>query len=293
MHVILADSYGMCFGVRDAVEMALSSPHRTELTILGELVHNADVLRRLEEAGVRSVTSVDAAVGTTHVMITAHGAARRVVDDLRGRGLQVAEATCPLVAHAHRSLHRLVARGCFPVVIGKPEHVEVRGLVGDLGEYEVIQSQDEIARLAGRPRLGVVSQTTQPLDFVLEMVDAIRAAFPRSEVRFADTVCQPTKERQSAARRLAASCEVVIVVGGRNSNNTRQLVRACQAEGARAHQVESAADLRPEWLAGAEQVGLTAGTSTPDETIQAVHRALLELAADVPVGGPSVSRSAA
>jgi 4-hydroxy-3-methylbut-2-en-1-yl diphosphate reductase len=293
MHVILADSFGMCFGVRDAVEMALNSPHRAELTILGELVHNADVLRRLDDAGVRSVASVDAAVGTAHVMITAHGASRRVVDGLRARGLQIEEATCPLVAHAHRSLHRLVAQGYFPVVIGKPEHVEVRGLVGDLELYEVIQSRDDLPRLAGRPRLGVVSQTTQPLDFVLAMVDLIRAAFPDAEVRFADTVCQPTKERQTAARRLAASCEVVIVVGGRNSNNTRQLVRACEAEGARAYQVESAVDLRAEWLAGAERVGLTAGTSTPDETIQAVHQALLELAADLPAHGRMVSRTAA
>jgi 4-hydroxy-3-methylbut-2-enyl diphosphate reductase len=157
--------------------------------------------------------------------------------------------------------------------------VEVRGLVGDLDEYEIIAHEAEIAGLAGRPRLGVVSQTTQPIDFVLRMVDQIRAAFPCAEVRFIDTVCQPTKERQTAARRLASRCPVVIVIGGRNSNNTRQLVRTCEAEGARAYQVETAADLRPEWLAGVESVGLTAGTSTPDEVIEEVRRALQQVAA--------------
>ena len=275
---MMADSLGMCFGVRDAVAMALSSPHRSDLTILGELVHNTEILRRLREAGIQSVPSIDTPVETSRVMITAHGAATGVVERLRARGLRVEEATCPLVAHAHRQLQRLVAQGYFPVVIGHPHHVEVRGLVGDLDEYAVISSEEEVPRLAGRPRLGVVSQTTQPVEFVRRIVDRFRAAFPEAEVRFVDTVCQPTKERQSAARRLASLCPVVIVIGGRNSNNTRQLVRTCEAEGARAHQVETAADLRPEWFIDIDTVGLSAGTPTPDAVIEEVHDALLRFA---------------
>lgn len=280
MNVLIADSYGMCFGVRDAVEMALTSPHRKQLTVLGELVHNPEVLRRLQDAGIRTVPSLDSPVDTPFVMVTAHGASGAAISRLRARGLEVQEATCPLVRHAHRSLHRLVAGGYFPAVIGKPDHVEVRGLVGDLEEYAVLQSPEDIRLLEGRSRIGVVSQTTQPLDFVLEMVDRIRAAYPDAAVRFVDTVCQPTKERQKAARRLAATCEVVVVVGGRNSNNTRQLVHTCAAEGARVYQVETAAELRREWFAGARSVGLTAGTSTPDQTIAEVHQALLSLAAE-------------
>jgi 4-hydroxy-3-methylbut-2-enyl diphosphate reductase len=275
----MAESYGMCFGVRDALKHALHSPHRTELTVLGELVHNQDVLRRLDDAGVRRVAALDAPVETGRVMITAHGASRRAIAGLRARGLQVEEATCPLVRHAHRSLDRLVAQGYFPVIIGRADHVEVRGLTGDLDEYVVIEHEGDIPRLAGRSRLGVVSQTTQPLECVLEVVRQIRAAHPDAEVRFADTVCLPTKERQDAARRLAARCAVVVVIGGRNSNNTRQLVRTCEAAGARAYQVESPADLRPEWFSGLETVGLTAGTSTPDETIEAVRQTLLRLGA--------------
>jgi 4-hydroxy-3-methylbut-2-enyl diphosphate reductase len=267
----------MCFGVRDAVELALRSPHRAELTVLGELVHNPQVQERLRAAGVRSVASPEGPVETTHVMVTAHGVADATAARLRERGLHVEDATCPLVRHAHRSLMRLAAQGYFPVVIGDPRHVEVRGLVGDLAEAAVIPGPEAIPQLAGRARLGVVSQTTQPIDRVREIVAAIRAAFPAAEVRFVDTVCLPTKERQEAARRLAAACEVVVVVGGRGSNNTRQLLRRCEAEGARTYQVESAGDLRPEWFAGVATVGLTAGTSTPDDVIEAVHRALRSL----------------
>jgi 4-hydroxy-3-methylbut-2-en-1-yl diphosphate reductase len=274
MKVIVADSLGMCFGVRDAVELALRSPHRTDLTVLGELVHNPDVLERLSSAGVRTALSPEAPVETSHVMITAHGAAPSVVRRLEERGLAVSQATCPLVAHAHRMLDRLIVAGYFPVIVGRADHVEVRGLTTDLAEFEVIEAPSDIRRLAGRPRLGVVSQTTQPLDYVLGIVDEIRRTFPDTEVRWADTVCQPTKERQLAARRLATACPVVVVVGGRNSNNTRQLLRTCEAAGARAYQVENAEDLRAEWFEGVRQVGLTAGTSTPDETIEAVRAAL-------------------
>lgn len=279
MRVLRAESLGMCFGVRDAMALALADPRRGELTILGELVHNPEVLRRLAAAGIRSAPGLDASVSTPRVMITAHGAAHREVARLRERGLEVVEATCPLVAFAHRSLQRLAAEGFFSVVIGRRDHVEVRGLVGDLDEYAVLESAADLPLLAGRARLGVASQTTQPLDAVLELVAQIRAAYPQAEVRFVDTVCQPTKERQAAARRLGAQCQVVVVVGGRNSNNTRQLVRTCAAAGARVYQVEDAAGLHPEWLEGVETVGLTAGTSTPDDTIAAVEAALLDLEA--------------
>jgi 4-hydroxy-3-methylbut-2-enyl diphosphate reductase len=278
MRVVLADSYGMCFGVRDAIEMALTAHHPQELTVLGELVHNADVLRRLRAAGLRIAPSLHAPAETPRVMITAHGASNAAIADLRAKGLEVEEATCPLVRHAHRMLEHLVARGYFPVVIGKRDHVEVLGLVGDLDEYQVIERADEIEQLAGHTRLGIVSQTTQPLEHVQALVEQIRRRFPDTEVRFVDTICAPTKERQQAARQLAAECGVVIVIGGRSSNNTRQLVHTCEAEGARAYQVESAAEIRPEWLLGTDAVGLTAGTSTPDEVIAEVHQALLRFA---------------
>ena len=278
MQVVLADAYGMCFGVKDALSLAFRQPRPEQLTVLGELVHNPEVLDRLERAGVRRAEGVEAPVHTPRVMITAHGVAPSVRGSLAARGLEVLDGTCPLVTHAHRMLDRLVEQGYFPVIIGQERHVEVRGMTQDLAESVVVESAADLERLAGRAKLGVVSQTTQPPDYVDAMVERIRARFPDAEVQHCDTTCRPTRDRQAAARRLASECDTVVVVGGRGSNNTRQLVRTCELMGARAFHVERAADLDPSWLEGAERIGLTAGTSTPDETIQEVHAALLDLA---------------
>ncbi|MBI3911104.1 MAG: 4-hydroxy-3-methylbut-2-enyl diphosphate reductase [Armatimonadetes bacterium] len=278
MKITLAQSLGMCFGVRDAIDLALMEPEPESVTILGQLVHNPRILRRLEEAGLRIAESPEVPVDTGRVIITAHGVSKTIRGRLEERGYQVQDATCPLVNRAHRALASLVAAGYFPVVIGQADHVEVRGLVGDLAECVVLERPDDVARLRahtdvgrnGHARLGVVAQTTQPLDLVRERVEQIRAALPEAEIRFVDTVCRPTKERQQAARELARQVQVMVVIGGRNSNNTRQLARTCAREGATVYHVEGAADLQQEWFAGVEHVGITAGTSTPDEVIQEV-----------------------
>ena len=160
-------------------------------------------------------------------MVTAHGASERVINETRGRGLNVLEATCPLVHVAHRSLARLVREGFHPVIIGRRDHVEVRGLTGDLDVFDVVLDEEDVAKLCERPRFGVVAQTTQPIDRVRHLVRLIRERFPRSEVCFIDTVCQPTKQRQNAAIELAHKCDVVVVIGGAHSNNTQELVKTC------------------------------------------------------------------
>lgn len=279
MEIVVAEAYGMCFGVRDALALALNDPRPETITVLGELVHNPDVLRRLDTAGLHRVSSTSSRVDTPRVMITAHGAAPSVHAGLRERALEVLDATCPLVTRAHRMLDRLVAQGYFPVVIGKRGHVEVTGLTLDLAECAIVETDADLSQLEGHDCLGVVSQTTQTPELVASMVAAIRGRFPNADVRHYDTTCRPTRERQAAARQLARNCDVVIVVGGRGSNNTRQLVRTCEAIGARAYQVEYAIEVRSEWLQGARRVGLTAGTSTPDEVIRDVHRTLQRIAA--------------
>jgi 4-hydroxy-3-methylbut-2-enyl diphosphate reductase len=164
------------------------------------------------------------------------------------------------------------------VVIGKRDHVEVRGMTGDMEEHDVVLTEEDIAALRERPRFGVVSQTTQPLERVLCLVQRLRERFPHSEVVFCDTVCQPTKQRQTAATELAQQCDIVIVVGGAHSNNTRELVQTCSRFCERVHHVQTASDLRREWFDDAETVGLTAGTSTPDEIIDSVERAIAQMA---------------
>ena len=138
------------------------------------------------------------------------------------------EATCPLVHVAHRAVAKLVREGYHPVIVGKREHVEVRGLTEDLGDFDVVLSEADVFELRERARFGVAAQTTQPIEKVRGLVGLIRRRFPAAEVRFVDTVCQPTKQRQNSAIELAQQAEVVVVIGGAHSNNTQELVRTVQ-----------------------------------------------------------------
>ena len=289
MNIHRASHLGMCFGVRDAIQLALDQAAQSPLTILGDLVHNPTVLSRLRRQGIRLENTLDQ-VQTHSVMITAHGASERRIGEARALGHQVTEATCPLVRVAHRALASLVASGYHPVIIGLRDHVEVRGMTEDLEAFDVILNEQEIEALAERPRLGVIAQTTQPIARVRELAGRLRQRFPRSEIRFVDTVCQPTKQRQHAAEELAQSCEVIVVIGGAQSNNTRQLADTCRRHGARVYQVQSAADLDPAWFTECTNVGLTAGTSTPDDVINAVEQRLREFGGEAEPGAiPAVA----
>lgn len=271
MKIILAEHFGMCFGVRDAIAQAESLAAAGPLTILGELVHNPIVRERLREKGVAEnrLDGTDPLPGT-EVMITAHGVSDRRREGWRRAGLKVADGTCPLVRQAHARLADLVSAGYFPVVIGQPGHVEVRDLTGDFPEAVVLGEMEEIAELPSHARYGVVSQTTQPIERVRRFVAAIRRARPEAEVRFADTVCKPTKDRQEALQKLIAQTEVIVVVGGRASNNTRQLVATCRSAGRRAVHIERAEELSEADFENVAVVGVTAGTSTLAETVEAV-----------------------
>jgi 4-hydroxy-3-methylbut-2-enyl diphosphate reductase len=274
VRIVRADHLGMCFGVRDAIALAMRESRRQPLTILGELVHNESVLSELRARGI-AIEDQAPAVQTPVAMITAHGASDKARERARARGLHLLEATCPLVHFAHRAVQQLVREGFHPVIVGQRGHVEVRGLTEDLAEFDVVLTDEDVGRMAERPRFGVAAQTTQPVDKVRALVESIRRRFPCSEVRFTDTVCQPTKQRQAAALDLARQSDVVVVVGGAHSNNTRELAATCRRYCARVHHVQSAGDLRAEWFAGASTVGLTAGTSTPDNSIHSIENWLL------------------
>jgi 4-hydroxy-3-methylbut-2-enyl diphosphate reductase len=260
--------------VKDAIALALETAKRRPLTILGDLVHNQTVLAELRERGIRFESDAKE-VGTGAVMITAHGASERKLGAVRERGLHVLEATCPLVHVAHRAVAKLVHDGFHPIIIGKRDHVEVRGLTEDLAEFDVVLSESDVLALKERPRIGIAAQTTQPIERVRELARLIREHFPRSEIRFVDTVCQPTKQRQHAAVDLAQQCSVVVVIGGANSNNTRELVQSCSRYCPRVHHVQLAADLREEWFHADDTIGITAGTSTPDVVIDQIEARLV------------------
>lgn len=271
MRIIRATHLGMCFGVRDAIALALASADVTPLTILGDLVHNPTVLGTLSARGI--AVAQDVAQVTTHtLMVTAHGASARTLARVRALGVNVVEATCPLVHAAHQAVAALVRDGYHVVIIGQRDHVEVRGLTGDLDEFDVVLDEQGVQALDEHPRIGIAAQTTQSIEKVRHLVASIRRRFPRSEVRFLDTVCKPTKDRQHAAVELARAANVVVVIGGKSSNNTHELVRTCRRYCSRVHHVQTEADLIPAWFREAHIVGITAGTSTPDEVIDRVER---------------------
>jgi 4-hydroxy-3-methylbut-2-en-1-yl diphosphate reductase len=272
MRILRAAHLGMCFGVRDAIALALEHADAGPLTILGDLVHNPSVLSTLEAKGIAVAQDV-ANVKTSTLMVTAHGTSERTLAQTRALGLTVVEATCPLVHVAHRAVAALARDGYHVVIVGQRDHVEVRGLTGDLepGDFDVVLEDDDVLALEEHPRIGVAAQTTQAVEKVRHLAGLIRERFPQSEVRFVDTVCKPTKVRQTAAVEIAREADVVIVVGGRSSNNTRELVKTCARYCDRVHHVQTEADVRPEWFDGANIVGVTAGTSTPDDVIDRVE----------------------
>ena len=277
MRILRAAHLGMCFGVRDAIALAFDEAESHPLTILGDLVHNPTVLASLEDKGI-AVAREPAHVKTQVMMVTAHGASQRRLAEVRQLRLDVVEATCPLVHVAHRAVATLVREGYHPVIIGQRTHIEVRGMTEDLSQFDVVLDEADVAALGDHPRIGIASQTTQPVERVQHLVALIHRRFPDSEIRFIDTVCKPTKQRQAAAADLAMKCDVVIVIGGASSNNTRELVNTCRRHCSRVHHVESESDLCRDWLSMAATVGITAGTSTPDDVIDRIERRLRVLA---------------
>jgi 4-hydroxy-3-methylbut-2-en-1-yl diphosphate reductase len=272
----------MCFGVRDALRATHHIAKSKPVTVLGQLVHNPEVDRHLKALGAMNGDLADTdSSKTADVVITAHGASDRQRNDWRAAGFQITDTTCPLVRKAHDALALLVADNFFPVVIGQSSHVEVRGLTGDFPQAMVVLSEDDIDAIPFHPKIGVISQTTQPLEVVLRLVEHLKRTHPQAEVRFIDTVCHPTKQRQDALSELCRENELILVIGGRNSNNTQQLVERARRLGRDAIQIESAADLKPGWFRGIGNVGVTAGTSTLDETVTAVVAALRCIAADL------------
>lgn len=279
MRVIRAEALGMCFGVRDALEIMEGIARPEQVTVHGELVHNAEVQGRLEDRGFRTLGESDragAVPGTPFVLITAHGVSDAERRRLEQAGRSLIDTTCPLVLRAHQAAKALRDRGYHVVVVGKPGHVEVRGIVEDLDSFDMVQSPAEV-RPYPHARIGVICQTTTPESTARAVLEAVRACNPGVDVRHVDTVCRPTKDRQRALERLLDRVEAMVVVGGANSNNTRELAARCRARGLPTWHVQGPADLEPSWFEGIEVVGLTAGTSTLDATIDEVEHALNSL----------------
>ncbi|MEM6470540.1 MAG: 4-hydroxy-3-methylbut-2-enyl diphosphate reductase [Planctomycetota bacterium] len=281
--VIRAQHLGFCFGVRDALQVAESIEQPEETAVFGELVHNERVTSDLRGRGFELVAERkrSSKLAKPNIMVTAHGISDTRRRSLEESGHRLIDTTCPLVRRVHDAAQGLAARGFFVIVVGKPDHVEVQGITEDLpiDGYAVVDSIDAVERYPA-DRIGVVCQTTTPEALAMQCKERITKLNPQATLRWINTVCRPTKQRQSAVDQLCTEVSVVVVVGGQNSNNTRRLAERCRSNGVDAFHVQSPADLPKSELSKHSRIGLTAGTSTPDETIDAVEAALVALQPD-------------
>jgi len=275
MQIIKADVLGMCFGVRDALQILEKVPEPERVTIHGQLVHNETVVRDLGQRGFKMAeeTLRRPLPLTDTVLVTAHGVSDKERRRLLEAGKDIIDTTCPLVKRAHEAAQKLHSQGRHVLVIGKRGHVEVQGIIEDLESFDVISCVEEVRQYPFN-KLGVMCQTTSPARLVQQIRDAVAEKNPSADIRFIDTVCHPTKDHQMALDALLEQVEAVVVVGGKNSNNTRELVARCEEHGVPAFHIQSAEDINPTWFTGMEVVGLTAGTSTLDATIDEVYQAM-------------------
>ncbi|MFN9370778.1 MAG: 4-hydroxy-3-methylbut-2-enyl diphosphate reductase [Planctomycetaceae bacterium] len=291
MRVLRAAHLGFCFGVRDALKVVAQVADPADVTIRGELVHNPLVLHQLDDRGFHREpeTQRHSFPTTRQVMITAHGISDRERHRLLAAGKELIDTTCPLVTRVHRAAQQLAQEGRHVIVIGRPGHVEVQGIVEDLPNSTVLAGPHSLPDLPSR-FLGIVCQSTTPPRLAAEVVAALRERFPEADLQVVDTICQPTRDRQQAVLDLLPQIDALVVVGGKNSNNTRELARLAEERGVRTLHIEHLAELDPRWFQGVETCGLTAGTSTLDNTVAEVEAVLRNL---VPHPTPEASISPA
>jgi 4-hydroxy-3-methylbut-2-enyl diphosphate reductase len=276
MQVIKAKELGFCMGVRRAVDMMEEATGDLgPLTSLGSTVHNPQVVEKLRARGVEVIGTLEA-VDARPVAITAHGVGPQVLRDLEARGAQIVDTTCPIVTRAQQWAKKLTDEGFGVIVFGDPDHKEVRGILGwASGKVVTMRSAAELD--APLPdwmpsRVGVLSQTTETEGHFAQFVQRLLTVHMDriSELRVINTLCNATTSQQAATEELARDVGLMIVVGGRESANTRHLAEVAREHGCETYHVESAAEIEAGWLAGYEKVGVAAGASTPDFVVDEV-----------------------
>ncbi len=279
MNIHLAKSAGFCSGVKRAVRLALETAHNKDVPVsmLGDIVHNEHVVRELDLAGIQVVESLDQ-IESGVLLVRAHGAVPEIYEKARQKGLDIADATCPLVLDIHNVARRLDAEGYQVVVIGDHGHDEVIGIAGQAASSMIVASPEEAGRMFQKKgaRLGVVVQSTQDITNVQNIL-AVLASKCR-ELKFFNTICAPTTKHQQEIRELPHLHDVIIIIGSYTSANTCRMTSIAKALNPRTYQVESADDVNPEWFRGTDSVGVSAGASTPDTIIRKVIERIREIA---------------
>jgi len=275
MKIILAKSAGFCFGVKRATQMAFDAADQMErICSLGPIIHSPQMVRKLEEKGVRVVGRVEE-LEEAAVIIRSHGVTAEELESIVERELVVVDATCPFVKKAQDYAALLSREGYLVVLVGEKDHPEVQGIVSYArhGEVRVVADRFEAEALPRVARIGIVAQTTQSLENFQEVV---AACLQRSkELRIFNTICDATAVRQNEARQIAEKADLMLVIGGFNSANTNRLAQLCQELQPRTYHVETADEIDAAWFSGVGTVGITAGASTPrwiiDEVVSRVE----------------------
>lgn len=265
---------GVCYGVERALGMAekAAGEARKPVNTLGPLIHNPLVVNDLERIGVGTASNVSEVEEGT-LIIRAHGVVPSVVEDARTRGLDVLDATCPYVKKVHNAAERLVREGYQLIVVGESGHPEVEGIMGHAGDdAHVVSVPGDLDAIDLSRKVGVVVQTTQTPGALADVVAELSKR--TMDLRVINTICSATQERQDSAAELARRVDAMIVVGGKNSGNTRRLAEICTAVCPKTHHIEDASEIEAAWFAGVSHIGVTAGASTPASHIE---RALVRM----------------
>jgi 4-hydroxy-3-methylbut-2-en-1-yl diphosphate reductase len=284
MDVLLANPRGFCAGVEraiDIVERALEQ-YGAPIYVRHEIVHNKTVVDDLRKKGAVFVEELDEIPAGATVIFSAHGVSKAVRSDAEARGLKVFDATCPLVTKVHVEVSKMLRDGYEIVMIGHRGHPEAEGTMGQAGAgMHLVETVEDVAQLQARDasKLSYVTQTTLSVDDAQEIVAALKARFPQIHGPKRDDICYATQNRQDAVKFMTPRCDVVIVVGSPNSSNSNRLREVAENMGAEAYMVDTAADLRPEWVAGKRRVGVTAGASAPEVLVEELVARLKALGA--------------
>jgi 4-hydroxy-3-methylbut-2-enyl diphosphate reductase len=267
MKINLAKSAGFCFGVKRAIDIALkTAASDRNIYMLGDIVHNEDVVRQIEESGIKKIKRISSGKNKT-LLIRAHGTGLKTLQKAKQSGYVIIDATCPMVKEIHKIVRDMEEKGYTIIVIGDKLHDEVHGICGQLKGKAIVV--DKIKRIPVKTlkkirKACVVSQSTQNLEKVLTIVDALRPCI--ADLRFYNTICKPTRMRQDEAKRLPLENDVMIIIGSKNSANTKRLYEISKRLNKRSYWVGSKKDIVRGWFRGAKTVGITAGASTPDST---------------------------
>ncbi len=263
--ILIADAAGFCFGVKRAIEKAETMD---KAFIFGSLIHNPQEVARLASLNKKIVHSLEE-VQDNRVVITAHGLDINVIGTMKEKGLEIIDTTCPLVTKIYKEGEKLQGQGLRIVIIGDPKHVEVKGIASRMKDAIIVYHEEDIEQVPADAKIGVVCQSTLLMEKFDKFVALLKARCV--EVTVSNTICKPTKDRQTAAAALSKNVEIMVVIGGRNSSNTHKLADTCKMNLPHdTYHVETAQELESKWFEGKQRVGITAGASTPDYLIEEV-----------------------